>query len=140
MDRRIVKLDSLPDSDRTRAQHEDRFLAGFDRFIFKAIGGVEIRRRRLELSCTGIHHLVNRHNLLLLSDETYLLGCHIPQVSNLSIRKAILLGFFKHRAISNMTGQLLLNFVNMEQLIQEKDINFGQLRNFIRTVTTANSL
>jgi hypothetical protein len=39
-----------------------------------------------------------------------------------------------------MTSQLLLNFVNVEQFIQEKDINLGQLSNFIWTVTTANSL
>ncbi len=59
----VVELDALADADGTGAQHHDDRLAAAGEgpgLAVTVVGGVEIRRLRVELRAAGVHHLVNR--------------------------------------------------------------------------------
>ena len=64
MNRAVVKLDALTDTNRAGTEDDNLFTAGIlscnklSRFVFIVIGGVEVRSFCLELSRTGINHLV----------------------------------------------------------------------------------
>ena len=61
VDGRIVKLDALPDADRTRAEHHDDGLAAARegaRLAARVGAGVEIRRLRVKFGGAGVDHLV----------------------------------------------------------------------------------
>ncbi len=65
MDRRIVKLDALSDTDGTGAKDDDPFFAAvfagdkFGRFVLIVACGVKIRRLRFKFGRAGVDHFVN---------------------------------------------------------------------------------
>ena len=56
----VVELDTLADTDRTGTEYQDLLFAlSLDSFTLPTVYGVVIRCRSSKLSCTGINHLVN---------------------------------------------------------------------------------
>src|SRR5215510_1867578 len=59
----IVKLNALTDSVWPGTQDHHLLLRGCARFVVVFIGGVKIRRERLELRATGVDPLENRSDI-----------------------------------------------------------------------------
>ena len=78
MNRAVVELDALTDTDGAGAENDNFFPAGvltgnkFLRFIFIVIGRIEVRRFGLEFGGAGINHLVSgiADSRKLLTGET----------------------------------------------------------------------
>ena len=65
MDRGIIEFHSLPDPDRSGAEHYDLLFIGNHRFILFLIGRVEIRHIAFKFAGTGIDHLIDREDFKL---------------------------------------------------------------------------
>ena len=130
--RAVVELNALADADRARAEHEHLLFAGggLD-FGLLVIGGVVVRGLGLELSRTGVYHLVDRQALdvrdilagqLLdgLVEEAHLLGAEIQLGGDLVRR-----------------GQLLFHIDDVLELMQEEGVHRGDLVDLVNGHDTA---
>ena len=133
---RIVEFNPLSDTDRSWTKNDDRFFIRFDWFIFPLVSWVEIWCWWLELSRTGINHLVNRNNVIFQTCRTNLVSCLIPKISNLTIRETVTFSFFQNINIAYVSSQFLFQFEDMEQFVEEEDINLSQLWQFFNSITT----
>ena len=143
MNRAIVKLYTLTDTDRTRTQnHYLTALAGGIHLIFLSMeGGVIIWRSRLKLSSTCIYHFVawqNIHGLAKGTDFIWSLASHL---SDGTICQTSILGLQHQSWSNNPFLQLILHIGNMLNLPQEPLVNLGDIVNLIHSAdTTAESL
>ena len=88
MYRCIIEFNTLPDSDRTRTQHNHFIVIRRNTFVFVFVSSVEIRRFRFELGSTGIHHFVSGHDAVFFSERENLILTFTPQNGNIKIGEA----------------------------------------------------
>ena len=139
MNRAIVKLYTLTDTDRARTQnHYLAALAGGIHLIFLSMEGrVIIWRSRLKLSSTGIYHLVawqNIHGLAKGTDFIWSLASHL---SDGTICQTSILGLQHQSWSNNPFLQLILHIGNMLNLPQEPLVNLGDIVNLIHSADIA---
>ena len=90
MDGGVVKFHTLADADGAGTQNDDLLLVGQHRGIFTVVGGVEIRNIRARMA--GIHHFEHREQVVGLAEIVYIQLRAVPQLGNILIAEAHLLG------------------------------------------------
>ena len=123
----IIELHTLADADWTGAKDDNFFSIGYDGFIFRLIGGIEVRHIAVELASAGINHLIDRKNAAFPTHVVYIILADLPELRDVSIRKAHSLGFPKH--IHNADGgfQFPFKINDILDLIEEKHVNLGDV-------------
>ena len=117
VDRGVVKLHTLTDTDGAGAQNHDLLLFGENGIVFAGVGGVEIRNVGVRMA--GIHHLIGGENTVFLTqiiDLDFLLA---PQLRDELIAEAHGLGFLEDFQIAHIGGELPLHGNNLADGLQE---------------------
>ena len=136
MHRAIVKLHALTDADRPRAEHNHLFLVRYSDLVLRpAEGGIVVRRHRLELSGTGIHHLIARQNIVAVAHRADLIARLLRDLGDGNIGETDPLGSGEKLRCERLLRKLTLNIGDMLQLMDEplvhlrdaRDVVYGQL-------------
>ena len=126
VNRAVVELDALTDTDRTGAKYQNLLLAGRRCNLgLLIVGGVVIRGLCLELSGTGINHLIYRQTLNV---RNVLAG----QLLDGLVEEAHLLGADIQIGVDLIScSQLLLHVDDVLELMQEEHVHRGDVVNLL---------
>ena len=86
MNRRIVELNALTDTDRTCAEHDDLLFLGKAGGILTRVGGIEVRNIRTRVA--GIHHTEGRDHIIFITVFHNLTLAYAPRLRNISVGEA----------------------------------------------------
>ena len=120
---RVVELDTLTDTDRARTEHHDFLLVAHDRLILLLVRRVEVGHIGRELATAGIDHLVNREDAVLLTHEVHIVLALTPELADVLIAKAHLLGILQRLHIAYVITYHLLELDDVLELLQEEHVD-----------------
>jgi len=92
MNGRIIKLNSLTDSYRARAEDDYFFLIRNNRLVFFFISRIKIRDIALKFGSASVYHFIHGHNFILDPDFENLFFALFPKIRYRSIAKSHFLG------------------------------------------------
>ena len=124
----IVELDTLSDTDRTGTQYQD-FLAsgGLLGFALAAEYGVIVRSRRCELCSTGVYHLVDSLNAVVIAHLLDLFLGLAGQSCDDVIRELDSLGFLQQIHCQGLCLQCMLHLGQNGDLVNEPQVDLGNV-------------
>ena len=136
VNRGIIELHALSNSDRTRTKNNNLLIVRNYGLVFILISRIEIRHIAVKLAGTGIDHLVNRLNVILLAKLPNVILSAAHQLCYVRIREAHLLSIIESLSVKCIlnafyilavyilrnlfNASLILNYVL--DLIQEEHI------------------
>ena len=124
----IVKLDTLSDTDRAGTQYQD-FLAsgGLLGFALAAEYGIVIRSRSCELCSTGVYHLVDSLNAVVITHLLDLFLGLAGQSCDHVIRELDSLGFLQQINRQRLCLQRMLHLGQNGNLVDEPQVDLGNV-------------
>ena len=144
MNRAIVKLNALANTNGAGAENQDFFLAraGIHCLIFSVIRGVIVRCFCIKFSGASIHLLEGRNNAVAFTQRLNFRLFHAAQMGNVTISKAHFLGFLHGVCIRHTFAchQFVFHVDNTLEGIQEPNIHLGDVIDLLRRETAAKSL
>ena len=129
MDGRVVKLNTLADTDGACAQNDDFLLVGQAGGVLTGVGGVEIGN--ICAGMAGIHHLECGEHLLLFTQIVDLQLGAVPQAGDHLIAEAHLLCLSQSLNILALT-QLAFHVDNLLEGLQEVGGDHGDLMDLLQ--------
>ena len=132
MHRTVVELDPLPDADGAGAKHNHLFpMRDSDLVLRPTKRGVIVRRHRLKLGGTGVHHLVARKNVVRAAHRTDLIACLLRQLGNGDIGKPDPFRRCKQLRCERSRGKLILHIRDMLELVDKPFVHLRDVRDGI---------
>ena len=136
-----VKLDTLSDTDRAGTKNQYLFaVMSALCLIFSAIYGIIVRCGRSKLGGAGIYHLISSGDTPVHTHLLDLLGSLTCQISDHVIREFHTFGFTQQILCQLFALEILLHFHQNGDLVDEPQINAGDLMDRLVGDTLANSL
>ena len=143
MYRAVVELHPLADPDGTAAQHHDLFFLVLFGLVLPPVGGVEIGAHCLKLRRTSIYQLVRRLNAILFAQGAHFTFAGADKAGDGAVGKAHLLHLEQRLLIQSLKVhgfELLLQLNDVLEFIEEEQVDFGELVNFLDAHAPANGL
>ena len=135
MDSRIVKLNTLTNTDRTCAKHNDLFLLCQAGCILTGVGRIEVRN--ICTSMAGIHHSEHRHQVILFPEVIHIQFRAVPHSGNILIAEAHLLCSSGDIQIANIRLQSFFHLHNFLDSLQEERCDLSDFVDLLDRYTTA---
>ena len=132
----VVELDALTDTVRPATQHHDLLAAGGIGLALFLIGGVHVGGVGGELGGAGIHPLVHREHVQLVTLGTQILLAHAQQLGQAGIGEALALETVHQITIDIGQTHLADALLILDQVLdlhQEPGVDLGQLEDTLDT-------
>ena len=129
VNRGVVKLNTLSNTDGACAKHHDLLLVGHDGMVLTGVGGIEIRNIRIGVE--GICHAEDGNDLVLMTEVPNVRLLHAPKSCNADVGESDHLGSLERCHVAHVCRKQLFHLHDALECVQEEGRDLG---NVIKTL------